>query len=130
MNIQFLIFDQVEELDLVGPWELAGLLAQRKLCQSSPTLVTLNSMTPQGEHGMRFVADVHPTSAGPSDILVVPGGSGARVAMEDPEVIRFLREYAKASRSILSICTGSYRMQRPVFGETGGRPRIGPFSTI
>lgn len=55
MNIHFLVFDRVEELDLVGSWEL---LAQLKKC-SPPKLVTLNAMIPVGEHGMKFVADAH-----------------------------------------------------------------------
>jgi hypothetical protein len=30
LNFQFLIFDRVEELDLVGSWELVGLLQKLK----------------------------------------------------------------------------------------------------
>mgnify|MGYP001315646295 CR=1 FL=1 len=50
--------DKVEELDLVGSWELIGLLAEMKLCEP-PKLISLNSMNPSGEHGMRFNADIH-----------------------------------------------------------------------
>jgi len=111
VDIQFLVFDRVEELDLVGSWELIGLLAERKRC-SSPQLVTLNAMTPVGEHGMRFVADVHFSEAGPSDVVFVPGGSGGRTAMEDDSVISFLREKSRTCKAVLSVCTGSFLMQK------------------
>lgn len=62
MKIYFLIYDKVEELDLVGSWELIGLLAERGLCEK-PKLISLNSMTPSGEHGLRFNADYHFTDS-------------------------------------------------------------------
>ena len=47
MKIYFLIYDKVEELDLVGSLELIGLLAEKGLCEK-PKLISLNSMTPSG----------------------------------------------------------------------------------
>jgi transcriptional regulator GlxA family with amidase domain len=111
LDFQFLVFDHVEELDLVGSWELVGLLAEQKQC-SSPKLVTLNTMTPVGEHGMRFVADVHFSEAEAPDVIFVPGGSGSRIAMEDPIVIAYLQEQSKRCKAILSVCTGSFLMQK------------------
>ena len=111
MEFHFLVFDNVEELDLVGPWELVGLLADRKLCPP-PLLVTLNSSTPVGAHRMRFVADAHYSETGQPDVLFVPGGSGARAAANDPEVISYLRDRGQGCKSVLSVCTGSYLMQK------------------
>lgn len=111
MDFQFLVFDHVEELDLVGSWELVGLLAEQNQCRS-PKLVTLNTMTPVGEHGMRFIADVHFSEAEAPDVIFVPGGSGSRIAMEDPSVIAYLQEQSKCCKAILSVCTGSFLMQK------------------
>jgi transcriptional regulator GlxA family with amidase domain len=111
LNFQFLVFDRVEELDLVGSWELVGLLAEQKQC-NSPKLVTLNTMTPVGEHGMRFVADAHFSEAESADVILVPGGSGSRIAMEDLSVIAYLQEQSNHGRTILSVCTGSFLMQK------------------
>ncbi|WP_339898102.1 DJ-1/PfpI family protein [uncultured Gilvimarinus sp.] len=111
MKIHFIIYDKVEELDLVGPWELVGLLAEIGLCES-PRLISLNSMTPSGEHGMRFSADSHFSEAELPDVLIVPGGSGARSAMLDDEVIAFMQRAGQECQAILSICTGMYLMQR------------------
>ncbi len=111
MKIYFVIFDKVEELDLVGPWEFLGLLAEMKLCQP-PKLISLNSMTPSGEHGMRFSADIHFSEGIFPDVLIVPGGSGARLAMNDANVIQYLQQANVACHSILSICTGMYLIQK------------------
>jgi cyclohexyl-isocyanide hydratase len=111
LKIYFAIFDKVEELDLVGSWELIGLLADMKLCEP-PKLISLNSMNPLGEHGMRFSADIHFSDNVYPEVLIVPGGSGARLAMEDPDVIRYLQQTSVESHSILSICTGMYLMKK------------------
>jgi len=111
LKFQFLVFDGVEELDLVGAWELVGLLSDRQLCDR-PHLVSLNNMTVTAEHGMRFVADHHYADAPSCDVLFVPGGSGARTAMEDENVLRFLQAHSESCEAILSVCTGSYLMQR------------------
>ncbi len=50
MKFQFVIFDGVQELDLVGSWELVGSLADQKVCEL-PELVTLNEMTPVARMG-------------------------------------------------------------------------------
>lgn len=110
MQISFAVFDGVEELDLVGPWEFAGLLAMRGYC-AAPRLISLGDMAPVGEHGMRFSADAHHGAAQIPDVLVVPGGSGARRAMLDPAVLSFLQRSAAAPGEILSVCTGSYLLQ-------------------
>lgn len=110
MNIHFLVFDRVEELDLVGSWEFVGILEEKGLCPS-PKLVSLNEMTPSGEHGMRFVADSHFSESGHCDAVLIPGGSGARTAMEDEKVIAFLQEKSRTCQAVLSVCTGSYLMQ-------------------
>ena len=111
MHIHFLVFDRVEELDLVGSWELAGLLAERDLC-GAPKLVSLNSMTPVGEHGMRFIADAHFSDTDAPEVVFVPGGSGGRVAMEDPNVIAYLQDRGRTCNAVLSVCTGSFLMQK------------------
>lgn len=69
-------------------------------------------MTPSGEHGMRFSADYHFTDPVQPDVLFVPGGSGARIAMEDLDVINYLKKTAENCHSVLSICTGMYLMQK------------------
>lgn len=111
MIIHFLVFDRIEELDLVGAWELAGLLDERGH-GASPRLVALNTMTPLGEHGMKFTADAHFSETDAPDVVFIPGGSGARVAMHDERVISYLQDRARRCEAVLSVCTGSFLMQK------------------
>jgi len=109
-RIFFAVFDEVEELDLVGPWEFAGLLAA--MGHAAPSrLVSLNNMTPTAAHGMRLSADLHFSEAPLPDVLIVPGGRGARVTPHSPDALAWLRRCAEGDRTVMSICTGSYLMQ-------------------
>lgn len=111
MEIHFLAYDNVEELDLAGPWEFAGLLAERGHF-APPRLVTLNARNPAGANGLRFAADLHYGDAGIPDVAVLPGGSGARAAMLDQGVLDYMQRLGRGCHSVLSICTGSYLMQK------------------
>src|SRR5690606_22009787 len=42
-----------------------------------------------------------------ADILIVPGGLGARHERKNPVVLNFIREQAKKAEIVLSICTGA-----------------------
>lgn len=130
MKIYFVIFDKVEELDLAGPWELIGLLSNKGLC-APPKLISLNTMTPTGTHGLRLSADCHfkdyylandDVSNGNAsnsdliktdfpDIIIVPGGGGARIAMQDKGVIKFLQDCDQHCQALLSVCTGLHLLQ-------------------
>jgi cyclohexyl-isocyanide hydratase len=52
MKFYFVVFDGVEELDLVVAWELVCLLSDQGLCELQK-LITLNEMMLSGEHRMR-----------------------------------------------------------------------------
>jgi cyclohexyl-isocyanide hydratase len=41
------------------------------------------------------------------DVLMLPGGFGSNAAMEDPEILDFLRDHGQRARFITSVCTGS-----------------------
>ena len=127
MRTSFAVFDGVEELDLVGPWEFVGLLHARGLC-ARPKLVSLDAMNPTGAHGMRFDADEHFATADLADVLVVPGGRGSRVAMLDRDVLSFLRRHVQAGETVMSVCTGSYLLQAA--GILKGRRAVTHWSHI
>jgi transcriptional regulator GlxA family with amidase domain len=59
------------------------------------------------EKGMRVLPDVTFAAAPPLDVLLVPGGSGARKAVSE-ETAMWLREAAEGCRWLTSVCTGSF----------------------
>ncbi len=106
MRVGILVFDGVEELDVVGVYEV---LAKAK--QLHPRLdlnVRLRGRKESivGALGMRFlVHEVRPDLAD-LDLLVVPGGPGRREACQDADLLHRILEFG-TERPIASVCTGA-----------------------
>jgi putative intracellular protease/amidase len=103
MQIAILLFDGVTALDAVGPYEVLRLLpgADVRLVARAPG----EQATDGGP--LRLVAD-HALAEVPSpEIVVVPGGPGARALFEDQAVLGWLRSVHERSRWTTSVCWGS-----------------------
>jgi transcriptional regulator GlxA family with amidase domain len=106
VRIGILVFDDVEELDFVGPLEVFGV-ASRFVGGIEIILLAKDGKRVRGRYGLKVQPD-HSISNCPSlDILVVPGGKGAREqARFDPEILSFVRAHA-GRMPIASVCTGA-----------------------
>ena len=102
--IGILIFKEAEELDFVGPYEVFGMAAEFDApCQ---TVVIAESLEPiRCAHGLRVLPD-YPIGKAPAlDLLIVPGGRGARMhARKNPEILEFVRQQ---KGTVASVCTGA-----------------------
>jgi transcriptional regulator GlxA family with amidase domain len=111
MNFGFLLFPNLEELDLVGPWEIINVW--RKYAGGPERCLTVSQSG--GEtlcaKGMRILADYSFDDCPPLDYLLVPGGKGTRAEVENRELLEFVRLQAASSREVLSVCTGSFILQ-------------------
>ncbi|GII58009.1 putative transcription regulator, AraC family protein [Planotetraspora thailandica] len=118
-RIGILLFDGVEELDAVGPWEMFGVWAN----QSSETeLVTFAAEAGpiRASKGLTVHADRGFGDVGRLDVLVYPGGRGTRAHLEDESRLAWLRLQRDQVPIMASVCTGSL-----VFAAAGllaGRP--------
>jgi transcriptional regulator GlxA family with amidase domain len=105
-NLGVLIFDDVEELDFVGPWEVFGM-AVRLGADFRPMLIAPTMDVVRSRYGLRIMPDLDIAHAPPLDILLVPGGLGARTyAREDPDILHLVQSSAK-SGWVVSVCTGA-----------------------
>lgn len=106
MRVGILLFDEVEELDFVGPLEVFGVAS--KLAESLSVLTVSKDGRPiQGRYGLRVQPDYSIADCPPLDLLIVPGGKGAREhARYDKEIIAFVKAHA-SKEQIASICTGA-----------------------
>src|SRR5438445_7835340 len=77
VKIGILIFDQVEELDFVGPLEVFGM-AQQFGANCETLVVAEETKSTRCRHGLIVVPDRTCADCPPLNILVVPGGLGAR----------------------------------------------------
>jgi transcriptional regulator GlxA family with amidase domain len=108
-RIVFVIFDDFQPLDLVGPHEVlmhAARLAGGYACEvvaSQPGLVRSRSGLPVQATG--GVADTDP---GGIDTLVVTGGSGVDQACLDPALVGWVADAGAAARRVTSVCSGVF----------------------
>jgi transcriptional regulator GlxA family with amidase domain len=105
-NVGMLIFDDVEELDFVGPWEVLGYASQ--LSGHDRLLTLAQSPRPiRCAKGLQIVPDAVIADAPPLDVIVVPGGKGTRREVANAPLIAWLRDACTAATWVTSVCTGS-----------------------
>jgi MOSC domain-containing protein YiiM len=71
--------------------------------------------------GLRVLADHSPETAPPMDLLIVPGGRGARALVGDEPTQAWLRQLRKDGVLVTSVCTGPSCWPAPVCSGTGRR---------
>jgi transcriptional regulator GlxA family with amidase domain len=114
----FLIYPGVEELDLVGPWEMATMW---KTYAGGPNCVTVSQTGGPTvcAKGLRIAADHSFADCPRLEYLLVPGGFAALEEAKNPEVVDFVARQAREGEHILSVCTGSFILEAA--GLLGGR---------
>ena len=116
LTIGMLIFDDVEELDFAGPWEVfAGLYSTR----SDGRVVTISERggSVRCAKGLRVTADHSFADAPDLDILLVPGGQGTRREVDNPAVIDWIRKVGEGCRWVTSVCTGALLLHEAGFAR-------------
>lgn len=120
-TIGILLFDGVEELDAVGPWEVLSFWT-RRWAEDGYQVVTFSQAggTVACAKGLTLVAEHSYDDVPALDVLVYPGGRGTRAHVEDPAQLDWVRAQRDRVRLMTSVCTGSL-----VFAAAGllhGRP--------
>lgn len=107
MQIGVLVFDGVEELDFVGPWEV--LSYANKLRPGSVTMHLVGTHSPiQAFNKLKVLPDWTLDNCPPLDILVLPGGKGRLREMHNPAILEFVRQQYPNLRWLTSVCTGAF----------------------
>ena len=103
-----LIFDDAEELDFVGPWEVFTASSMLRDNADTVVLIAERAGPVRCAKGMRVVPD-HTIDDHPRlDVLLVPGGRGARETQSDnPVVTGWIAKVADQADWVTSVCTGS-----------------------
>ena len=118
-TVTMLLYEGVDEMDFCGPLEV--LASCRKVVDGKRTdkpaflveTIAARIGSIRCAHGVQVLPDKSVTQALESDIVLVPGGPGAR---QDSAVSSLLLEYlAKATATaelIASVCTGAFIVAR------------------
>lgn len=121
MRIALVCFDGMEELDLVGPWEV---LRMWQLSYPGDDVdvftVSLGEETVTCAKGMRIVTDRPVADMGDVDVILFPGGRGTRALINDQPTLDLVTARAEAGTLMTSVCTGS--LVYAAAGLLAGRP--------
>jgi transcriptional regulator GlxA family with amidase domain len=112
MRFGFVAFPALEELDLVGPWEMVGMWARAGQGPDEWLLASDTREPVRCANGMVLLPHTTFAECPPLDYLLVPGGEGVRDLAATDAVVRFLAERARECRAVLSVCTGSLLLHR------------------
>jgi transcriptional regulator GlxA family with amidase domain len=126
MKIAHVLFEDAEELDFVGPWEVftmaRELIEMQSLDLKAPEVFTVSETggTVRARKGMRIVADHSFAECPPPDIIVVPGGQGTRREVNNPAMLDWIAKVAPGCAWVTSVCTGSMLLTAagPAKGKT------------
>ena len=102
LQIGFLLFPGIQQLDLTGPYDVLGSLPDVKLHLVWKDLATVTSST-----GLVFTPTITYADCPNLDVICVPGGAGVGPLMEDPHTLGFLKDQAHTARYVTSVCTGA-----------------------
>ena len=104
ITIGILVFEEAEELDFVGPYEVFGMAAEfGEPCRA--VVIAETDAAVRCAHGLRVLPDCTIENAPHLDLLIVPGGRGARLhARNNPKILEFVRQQKGA---VASVCTGA-----------------------
>ena len=113
LRIGILVFDDVEVLDVCGPFEVfsvAGRAAVRAGREAPFEVVLIAAGSPgpvQARGGLPLQLDVGLAEAPPLDVLLVPGGVTDAVE-QDAAVVAWVAERARVTPYVVSVCTGAF----------------------
>ena len=108
MNFGFLLFNDLEELDLVGPWEIISMWSKHFDGPTNCLMISENENPVKCYNGMIIIPHKSFANVPKLDYLLVPGGLGTRKEVENRSLVNFVAKQAETCRVILSVCTGSF----------------------
>ena len=120
MRIAIALFEDAEELDWAGPWEVLATWARHWPADGVEVVTVADSAAPvRCANGLRVLADLTWEDLGPIDVLVYPGGIGTRPQLGRPELRARMRGLAAAG-------TLSVSLSKSVFCPTRACSTAGP----
>ena len=101
-HIGFLLFPNVTQLDMTGPYEVFT-----KFPDAKTHLVWKDREPVTAGGGIQIVPTTTFAECPPLDLICVPGGSGVNLLLNDARVLAFVKRQASGARYITSVCTGA-----------------------
>lgn len=120
-HIGILLFDGVEELDAVGPWEvLANWTLTHPQDGWTVSFVSRDGRSVRAAKGLDLGAHHSFADVPAMQVLLHPGGPGARTLMRDADHLAWVRAQRAAVPLMTSVCSGA--LVYAAAGLLAGRP--------
>jgi putative intracellular protease/amidase len=102
-KLAILLFNDFETLDVFGPVEIFGRLKE---------LYKIDFYSFEGgfvtsSHNVKVITEKLSDFSDEIDILLIPGGYGTRVEVDNSELISLLKNISQSADYVLTICTGT-----------------------
>jgi len=102
MKIAILLFERMAAQDAVGPYEVFRCVPGWEL-----EFVGKRAGEVRCEGGLGLLVDRALDQVSEADAVVVPGGRGSDVLLDDEAVLAWLREIDATTKWTISVCTGA-----------------------
>ena len=101
-HIGLLLFPDLTQLDLTGPYEVFTKFPEAKV---HLVWKTLDPIAAGG--GMTITPTITFADCPALDLICVPGGSGVNALLNDADGLAFVKRQASSARYVTSVCTGA-----------------------
>jgi cyclohexyl-isocyanide hydratase len=102
LQFGLLVFPQLQQLDLTGPYEVFATWPGGRVRLVAKTLEPVIAST-----GLVLKPDVSFDDCSQLDVLCIPGGAGVNALMADEPTLAFIKRQAEGARFVTSVCTGA-----------------------
>ncbi len=101
-QVGLLVFPNVQQLDLTGPYEMFASAPGVKVHLVWKDLAPVTAST-----GLMLQPTIAFADCPQLDVICIPGGGGVNPLLNDGAVLDFVRRQAAHARYVTSVCTGS-----------------------
>ncbi|MBI1364814.1 MAG: DJ-1/PfpI family protein [Alphaproteobacteria bacterium] len=113
MDVGILIFDGVEELDFVGPYEVFAMSNEVFTRHNKAPPENIKIIAPDLDpvtcaKRMQVLPDAAVRDVNRLDALLVPGGRGTRALVQNSAVLAWISSIAADAEWTTSVCTGAF----------------------
>lgn len=102
MRTGILLFDEIDQLDCTGPFEVLSRVPEMNVDLIAKSLDPVTDMK-----GLKLLPTADFANHQLIDVLVIPGGYGQFPLMTDPETINWIESVSKQAKFFLFVCTGT-----------------------
>jgi transcriptional regulator GlxA family with amidase domain len=111
-TIGMVIYENVQPMDVIGPWEVLSFWKNVLNAPIEMYLISENGAYVHCADDIILKAHRDFENAPSLDYLIIPGGPGRRVEVNNEKYLSFIKKQAEGAKSIISVCTGMFLLQK------------------